>query len=108
MGDQFNPVNPALNSPQQEDKSSNVGLTPGDLLTLPDHQRRIVNWIIRHQESTLPEVAQHLGEDEPTAKNELDLLVKQGFIQEITGVGESRYSVKLAAKRGSHLSDKLY
>jgi len=104
-GDQ---LNSALGTQHQEPKNTDTGLSMGDILTLPDRQRRIVNWISRHQECTPPEVAEHLGEDEPTAKNELDALVQQGFVQETLVAGESRYSIKRATKRRSQLSDKLY
>ena len=85
-----------------------IGLSMADILTLPDRQRRIVNWISRQPDCTPPEVAAHLGEEESTVKNELDVLVQQGFVQETKVDGESRYSIKRATKRKSQLSDKLY
>jgi uncharacterized membrane protein len=52
-------------------------------------------------------VAEYLGEDEPTAKSELDALVDQGLVQEIAGAGDSRYCVKLGAKRGTQLPETI-
>lgn len=102
------PLNPALGTQHQEPNNTGTGLSMGDILTLPDRQRRIVNWITRHQECTLLEVTENLDEDEATAKSELDTLVQQGFIQETIVADESRYSIKRSTKRTSQLSDKFY
>lgn len=101
-------VDSAMGTQQQEPDNSSASLSMSDILALPDEQRRIVNWLMRHKGSTLSAVAQYLGEDEATAKSTLDNLVEQGIVQETVVEGESHYSVKLGAKRGGHLSDKLY
>jgi len=96
--------NPALGNDKQDEQKIATGMkSMGDILVLPDRERRIVNWLIRHKQSTLPEVAEHIGEDQSTVKNQLDELIKQGYIQEKLLAEELRYSVKLAAKRGSEL-----
>lgn len=101
-------VDSAMGTQQQEPGSSSASLSMSDILALPDEQRRIANWLMRRKGSTLSDVAQHLGEDEATAKSTLDNLVEQGIVQQAAVEGESRYSVKLGAKRTGHLSDKLY
>lgn len=101
-------VNSAMGTQQQEPGNSSASLSMTDILALPDEQRRIANWLMRHKNSTLSDVAQHLNEDEATTKSTLDKLVEQGIVQEAAVEGESHYWVKLGAKRGGHLSDKVY
>lgn len=96
--------NSDLGIDRKDEPNTATGLkSMGDILALPDRERRIINWLIRHKQSTLPEVAEHFGEDELTIKTELEELVKQGYIQKSELTEELRYSVKLAAKRGSDL-----
>lgn len=102
-----NETNP-LDIQRQETKKTNAGLSMGDILALPVRQRRIANWMIRKKECTLPEAAEYLAEDEATTKNELDTLVKQGYLQEVQAAGTSRYYIKLAAKKGTELAEKIY
>lgn len=101
-------VDSAMGTQQQEPGNSSASLSMTDILALPDEQRRIANWLMRHKGSTLSDIAQHLNEDEATTKSTLGTLVEQGIVQEAAVEGESRYSVKLGAKRAGHLSDKLY
>jgi predicted transcriptional regulator len=42
-----------------------------DILVLPDKEKRIVNWLMRHKQSTLNEVAEYVGEDEVSDLYEL-------------------------------------
>lgn len=102
-----NETNP-LEIQRQETKNPNVGLSMGDILALPVRQRRIAKWLISTSECTLPEAAEYLGEDESTTKNELDILVKQGYLQEVQAAGTSRYYIKLAVKKGTELAEPIY
>jgi hypothetical protein len=75
------------------------GVSMVDILTLPPRQQQIVNLIVRRKECGLTEVASQISEDENIVRSELESLVKQGFLQENRILGETSYSIKLAAKR---------
>jgi hypothetical protein len=104
-GDIFNPSSKIR---PQGSQNVGVGLTMGALLSLPPQQRRLTNWMIREKECTLAEAAEYLREEEQTAKSQLDALVQQGFLQEVKAAGSSRYYIKLAAKEGSQIAERLY
>lgn len=91
----------------QNAKNQHPSLSMADILALPDRQQQIINWIIRQHECTLSELANYLSQEEVATRSELDTLVQLGFVQE-TQVGDSpKYSVKLAAKRGSRILQQL-
>jgi hypothetical protein len=75
------------------------GVSMVDILTLPTRQQQIVNWIVRRKECSLSEVASQIAEEEDLVRVELEELVALGFLQENRILGETRYSIKLAAKR---------
>lgn len=104
-GDTFNPSSEIK---PQDSKNVGAGLSMGELLALPPQQRRIANWMIRKKECTLAEAAEYLREAEQSAKSQLDALVQQGFLQEVKAAGSSRYYIKLAAKEGSQIAERLY
>ncbi|MEE3717007.1 hypothetical protein V2H45_09645 [Tumidithrix elongata RA019] len=78
---------------------TSAGVSMVDILTLPTRQQQIVNWIIRRKECGISEIASQIDEDENLVRAELEALVVQGFLQETRILGETRYSIKLAAKR---------
>ncbi|MEP0856699.1 hypothetical protein [Trichocoleus sp. DQ-U1] len=85
---------------RQDEKAG--GLTMVDVLTLPESQRQIVQWMMRKKsEVSLAEVADRTGSGEDVAIALLDDLVAQGFVQETEVAGELRYRMRLAAKRGA-------
>ncbi|MEQ8963358.1 MAG: hypothetical protein RLP02_36555, partial [Coleofasciculus sp. C2-GNP5-27] len=63
-----NPSNPAANG----GKTINIA----DILALPERQRQIALFIRREEGHTLPEIADHLNEDEQAIAIELDELVQ--------------------------------
>ncbi|HAX89116.1 MAG TPA: hypothetical protein DCY91_23335 [Cyanobacteria bacterium UBA11370] len=96
-----------LGKPRQDRKSEGGGLSMGDILALPDRQQQIINWIIRQKECTLSQIADYLSQEESATRSELEALVQQGFVQESQAGESSKYSVKLAAKRGSRIPEGL-
>lgn len=66
-----------------------------ELLQLPIHQRRLVNWLMRHSGSTLSEIATALGGQRAEIQQELEALIAQGFLQETRFAGQSLYSSNL-------------
>jgi hypothetical protein len=79
-----------------------------DILALPERQRQIATWMIRRKDSTLPEVAAHLGEAESVVRRDLAALVEQGIVQEVWAAGASHYYIDLARRRGSQVAEMIY
>ncbi len=75
------------------------GITIADILDLPDSLRDLINWMMREVEVSLPELAAHLGKDEPSARAMLATLLDKGFVREIEMKGKLTYRVRLAPKR---------
>jgi DNA-binding IclR family transcriptional regulator len=78
------------------------------VLDLPDPLRELVNWMIRQAEVGLDDVAAHLQHDQDATRAVLATLVHKGFVREIEVRGQSRYRVRLAAKRGRELPTNLW
>jgi len=86
-----------------------IGLNITDVLTLPDSQRDLITRLMREEMMgkemiSLAEAAAYTGQDEVAARTTLDVLAAQGFIREVEVDGETRYQLRLASKRGRHLS----
>ncbi|MFB2876737.1 hypothetical protein ACE1CC_07570 [Aerosakkonemataceae cyanobacterium BLCC-F46] len=71
-----------------------------DVLSLPDHLRQIVNWMIRSQkkEFTLTDVAANIGETEELTYPKLEILVAQGFLQKTGTEDNPIYHFRLVSK----------
>lgn len=91
-----------------EGREKAAGLSMADVLALPDHLRRLVNWLIRQEESGLADVARQLGQDEEATRVALADLVARGFIREMRVRGETRYQVRLAVTRRRKLPLDLW
>jgi amino acid permease len=85
-----------------------AGAHLGDLLELPEPQRRLVQWMMRRGPATLAEVAAHTGQSEQAARATLDALVQQGALQELRGDGARRYRARLARRAGRHLPARIW
>ena len=83
-----------------EAREKAAGLSLADVLTLPDDQRRLFNWMLRQEEVSLEQVIAYLNQGEPAARDLLAELVGKFFVREIKNGDESRYRVRLAPKRG--------
>lgn len=92
----------SLGSRRTEDENIS-GLNIVDLIdTLPDSHKPLVRLMMRNSQGISPkEAAASLGEEEDIIRTLLYDWVQQGYVQEITGVGESRYKILLAPKQGS-------
>ena len=86
----------SIGTERQEDK----GLSMGDILMLPDSQRRVVQWMMRQGDCALHDVAANTEQDEGDAAIALYDLMEQGFVQEIEVDGETLYRIRLASKEG--------
>jgi amino acid permease/predicted transcriptional regulator len=82
------------------------GLSLAGVLALADAEAELVGWIMRQGEVTLSEVASHADEDQATIQARLRSLVEQGLVQETEG--GSRYTARLAARRGRALPEEIW
>lgn len=91
-----------------EENESSSGLSMADVLTLPDFEQKIVTWMVRKKEVTLPEIAAYMEQGEETVSTTLNTLKEQGFIKELDVDGERRYRPCLAPKQKSRASKNLW
>lgn len=91
-----------------EAREKSPGLTMADLLTLPEHQADLLNWMMRQAEIPLVEVAAFLGQDEEQARAILTNLIQRGFVREIEMRDVTTYRVRLAPRRGRHMPLNLW
>ncbi|MGK7878311.1 MAG: hypothetical protein AB4426_34920 [Xenococcaceae cyanobacterium] len=89
--------------PKKKNLSDPPGFSTVDLLTLPEEERRIVQWMMRqsmigHSEVTAMEVAAHIGEEEEIAHTRLESLVEQGLLQKLNET-EERYKLRHGRKQ---------
>jgi amino acid permease/predicted transcriptional regulator len=82
------------------------GLSLADVMTLADPDAELVGWIMRQGDVTLSDVARHADEDKAAVRARLRPLVEQGLVQETQG--GSRYTARLAPRRGRALPEELW
>src|SRR5262249_42185786 len=80
----------------------------GGIVSLPDAERWIVSWALRHADVGLHEAATAVDMDAEGARKLLDSLVTKGYLQEFTENGETRYRARLALRRESRLSGDIW
>lgn len=85
-----------------------AGLTMADILSLPNDERQLINWMVRAGEVTLAEVVAQLGQDEATVQARLAALIEKGFMREIPSQGETHYQIRMAPRRKRNLPDNLW
>jgi MinD-like ATPase involved in chromosome partitioning or flagellar assembly/predicted transcriptional regulator len=76
---------------------SSGGITMLDVLTLPDQQRQLMNWMLRQGSVKLEEVIDRTGQDEIGVLSTLDDLIAQGFIQKFKVGDEFQYQPLLTS-----------
>ncbi len=89
-------------------REQSPGLRMSDLLTLPEPQCGLLNWMLRQVQVGLGEVAAFLQRDEDGARALLADLREQGFVREIEMRGATTYRVRLAPKRGRAVPADLW
>jgi len=85
-----------------------LGLRLADVLTLPDAEQQLVNWLTRHGEADLAAITAHAGEDQRLVSTRLASLVEHGYVGEVDVAGQKRYRARLAQRRASTLPDELW
>jgi len=98
---------PLEQSPSQS-QGSETGVHMLDVMSLPDSQRTVVNWVMRKKQATLAEVVEHTGESETVVQTMLEDLVQQGFLQATEVDGQQHYKTRLGSKPKSKLSQKIW
>ena len=73
--------------------------TIADVLTLPNGERRLVNWLVRQQSATLSEIAAYISQDESSTQTVLEGLTKQGFVGQVDQNGQAHYEPRLRSRR---------
>ena len=85
-----------------------VGLSPSDVLTLPDAQRQLVNWMLRQGEVNLAQVAAHCHQPTEAVHTLLFPLVQQGFVRERQVHGTAHYRASFAPTRGRQITPEIW
>ena len=84
------------------------GLTMVEVLSLPDGQRQLINWLMRQKSASLAEVIAFVGGDEAVAGDLLNELEQQGFVRRVEIREAVSYQVRLAPKRGRTMPADLW
>ncbi|MGK7876209.1 MAG: hypothetical protein AB4426_23805 [Xenococcaceae cyanobacterium] len=88
-------------------QGKSTGHSVANILTLPESERKLVNWIRRQGKCTLLEVAAQIGEDETAARTLLDTLEEKGFLQKRLVAGDFSYQICLVTKQGGKPSGEI-
>lgn len=86
-----------------------TGMTPADVLLLPEALQPLASWLMRQPEDvTLTQVAAFLGQSDAVARQQLNSLVQRGFVQVIPSEEEPRYATRFGDRRSRKLPDVLW
>lgn len=91
-----------------EENESHSGLSMADVLMLPEFEKKLITWIVRQQEVSLPEAVAFMEQEEEIVFTKLNSLKEQGFVQELNVDGEQRYRPCLATKQASKAPKNLW
>ena len=83
------------------------GLSMTDLLTLPEEQSDLLNWMMRAGRVDLAQMATYLGQAPEETQTYLAPLIEQGFVQVLNPEANPHYEVRMAATRSRRLSQEL-
>jgi WD40 repeat protein len=83
------------------------GLNIADLLILPSDQQHILNWMMRRDEVTLTDLANHLHQDVALVQPQIDYLITQDYIQ-VVEAQPPRYRIRLASKSGRQMPSDIW
>ncbi|TVQ20820.1 MAG: TIR domain-containing protein [Leptolyngbya sp. DLM2.Bin15] len=83
------------------------GLNVADLLILPKDQQRIVNWMLRRDDVTMTDLAEHFKQEAIALQPILEELIRQSYVQ-VVADSPPRYRVRLAAKSGRQMPKDIW
>lgn len=91
---------PPLSSPGQVNMS--------DLIAFPDGIRKLLNWMVRQKIVQVATVANFLGEDEDSAQELIDVMVKKGLVEEVKTDQGTQYQVTIRSAKKYRVPDKIW
>ncbi len=91
-----------------EARNSSSGLSPIDLLDMPDALAEVVNHIVRNNGMRLEDVAADLGQSLVEAGQTLDALVEKGYIRRVEVKGHIWYKAYFGRKADKTLSTGIW
>ncbi|MEP0913721.1 BlaI/MecI/CopY family transcriptional regulator [Leptolyngbya sp. GB1-A1] len=96
-------LEPQAEQPARKQSRRSAGLstrTMADLLFLAERERSLMNWLVRHQQATVSEIAVHLNQSESAIEALLSELIAQGFIQKVEQANTCHYQPNLISRKG--------
>ncbi|WP_286394102.1 COG1470 family protein [Pseudanabaena mucicola] len=97
----------ASNSDNSNDIEQNAGLSMVDILTLSTQQQQIINWVMRHRESTLEAIAIGIGATPEDTLLEIEALISQGFLELISNQGGNYYAIDFRRQQSINNLDAM-
>ena len=91
-----------------EARDSGKGLSPIDLLDMPEATATVINKIIRKNGMRLTDMAAELGQSPEETQNTLDSLVTKGYIRRIAVKNEVWYKAQFGRKADKVLSLSIW
>ncbi|MCB0063193.1 MAG: hypothetical protein KDE19_13810 [Caldilineaceae bacterium] len=92
-----------------EEREKVAGFSMADVLALPNAQRKLILWMIKHRQTvTLSTLAEGLGEPPEETQSVLQPLIEQGLIREMSVGGTERYKLRFARTQNSRLSKDIW
>lgn len=91
-----------------EAREQSPGLQMSDLLSMPEPQSGLLNWMMRQGPVALSNVMAFLNRDETDTRSLMAELCSKGYVREIEMRGVTQYRVRLAPKRGHALPSNLW
>lgn len=92
-----------LDAPDQ-----NNGLSPIDLLDIPEGLAAVVNRVIRSKGMKAEDIAKEIGKSDLEARQLLDDLVEKGYLRRVELDAEIWYKVQFGRKADKALSQHLW
>ena len=91
-----------------EVRDSGEGLSPIDLLDMPDSMATVINKIIRKNGMRLEDIATELGQSPEETQGVLGKLVEKGFVRRIEVKNEVWYKAQFGRKADKALSLSIW
>jgi DNA-binding transcriptional ArsR family regulator len=92
-----------------EEQEKVAGFSMADVLALPNAQRKLILWMIKHRQTvTLSTLADGLGESPEQTQIVLGPLIEQGLIRAMSVGGSERYKLRFARTQNSRSSKDIW
>jgi hypothetical protein len=91
-----------------EARAQNKGLSPIDLLDMPEALATVINKVIRSNGMKLEDIATELGQSVEETQTTLDELVKKNLVRRVEVKDEIWYKAQFARKSDKTLSSNIW